>query len=299
LGCRRWLQRLSTIFSFIGELKNEQGDLEKPLTLEKTEYLPALEGLQWENAEDPNRAISRELQRQFKREKVDIKIIKAESDANAKFELFQRLNTGGTALSEQEVRNCLLIMLDREVYDWVAGLSKNDMFLEACPISQRQEDEAFAMELVIRFFVNRYFSEDETIDSSDIGEYLTKRMKSLFINKDFDLNSEKEIFESTFRIFAEALSDSSFRRFNKTKNKHEGPFLLSLYEVFSPVVSDIVEKGSINDAADYNKTLFPKIENLSKTIASNPDYIEATKPGTRSINRFSKLVVLGRSVFGS
>ncbi len=44
------LQRLSTIFSFMGIYKNEDGELEKPLILNKTDYLPALENLCWDDS---------------------------------------------------------------------------------------------------------------------------------------------------------------------------------------------------------------------------------------------------------
>jgi hypothetical protein len=43
------LQRLSTIFQFMGILRGENGKCLDPLTLEGTKYLPALKGMQWEN----------------------------------------------------------------------------------------------------------------------------------------------------------------------------------------------------------------------------------------------------------
>ena len=43
-----------------------------------------------------------DIKRVFKREKIDIKIIKRESQDDTKFELFQRLNTGGSKLSDQK-----------------------------------------------------------------------------------------------------------------------------------------------------------------------------------------------------
>jgi uncharacterized protein with ParB-like and HNH nuclease domain len=41
------LQRLSTIFQFVGILKDEDGNFEDPLVLDKTKYLPALENIKW------------------------------------------------------------------------------------------------------------------------------------------------------------------------------------------------------------------------------------------------------------
>ena len=42
------LQRLSTIFSFMNKLKNEEGGIREPFTPEATKYLPSLKGRKWE-----------------------------------------------------------------------------------------------------------------------------------------------------------------------------------------------------------------------------------------------------------
>src|SRR5215203_2108938 len=46
------LQRLSTIFEFLGALKNEDGTPVEPSTLQGTAYLPSLEGLKWESDDE-------------------------------------------------------------------------------------------------------------------------------------------------------------------------------------------------------------------------------------------------------
>ena len=47
------LQRLSTIFQFLGILKDHNNKPVAPLVLEKTKYLPALEDIQWESESAP------------------------------------------------------------------------------------------------------------------------------------------------------------------------------------------------------------------------------------------------------
>lgn len=58
----------------------------------------------WNNTEVSENSFTSEQRIDFKRAKLDINIIKRSSDADAKYELFQRLNTGGTALSPQEIQ---------------------------------------------------------------------------------------------------------------------------------------------------------------------------------------------------
>ena len=48
------LQRLSTIYQFAGVLKDESGKDMDPLVLEKTKYLPSLEGRKWDDPSNPN-----------------------------------------------------------------------------------------------------------------------------------------------------------------------------------------------------------------------------------------------------
>jgi len=101
------VQRLSTIFQFVGIFKDEEEKLMPPLVLQKTDYLPSFAGVQWEN-EVKELSFTKEQQLFFKRARMDVIIMKKESDPNTKYELFQRLNTGGSLLSDQEVRNCLM-----------------------------------------------------------------------------------------------------------------------------------------------------------------------------------------------
>ena len=46
------LQRLSTIFQFMGVLKDEKSEKVPPLVLEKTKYLPSLENKKWQDSND-------------------------------------------------------------------------------------------------------------------------------------------------------------------------------------------------------------------------------------------------------
>src|SRR5262249_30020272 len=99
------LQRMSTVLEFVGELKNATGDVQPYSVLEGTDLLPSLADKYWKplNEDDPQ-ALSVEQQLQIKRVRVRLEILRKESDEDAKFELFQRLNTGGSPLSPQEVR---------------------------------------------------------------------------------------------------------------------------------------------------------------------------------------------------
>jgi hypothetical protein len=86
-------QRLSTIYEFVGILKDRVGNLLPPLVLEETNYLPSLMGKKWEDSEHPENSLTPTQRLMIKRSKIDVNILIKENDPSAKYELFQRLHT--------------------------------------------------------------------------------------------------------------------------------------------------------------------------------------------------------------
>jgi uncharacterized protein with ParB-like and HNH nuclease domain len=93
------LQRLSTIFELAGVLRDEEGKKLAALTLEKTKYLPAMDGKVW-SSEFGDTHLDQAQRLYIKRAKIDVKIIKKESTQSSKYEMFQRLNTGGPPVAD-------------------------------------------------------------------------------------------------------------------------------------------------------------------------------------------------------
>ena len=90
------LQRLSTIYQFVGILKDENGNLIPPLTLQATEYLPSLVGKIWNDIEYPEGSIQGLTPNQrllIKKAKIDVQIMLSRSNNQLKYDLFHRLNT--------------------------------------------------------------------------------------------------------------------------------------------------------------------------------------------------------------
>src|SRR5579871_3292810 len=105
------VQRLSTILQLVGELEDGERHPVPALTLQGTKFLPSLQDKTWGESDDEDSpsTLTSTQRIDVKRAKLDLKIIKRESDPAAKYELFQRLNAFGSQLTPQEVRNCLAI----------------------------------------------------------------------------------------------------------------------------------------------------------------------------------------------
>jgi uncharacterized protein with ParB-like and HNH nuclease domain len=285
------LQRLSTIFEFMGILKDDNGKLINPLKLIKTNYLPSLEGKIWEPGSEED--INRFTQAQrliIKRAKLDIQIVKRESDDDAKFELFQRLNTGGSALSAQEVRNCLLVMLDKDRFNWLNRLANNTDFLECISITERSIKESYNNELVLRFVIYRNLEADEIARSSELNEFITNKMIDFVQNNTIDFQKEEEVFIKTFRLMNKTLGDSSFRKYDAEKDKFKGAFSISAFEAIVPGFSSNIDTLITREKND--------IETKIKSIWSIPRFIEHSGAGLRASDRVIHLFAIGREIFG-
>lgn len=287
------LQRLSTILSFQGKLRDENNKICKPLTLSSTKYLPGLKGMKWDCPDDPEHEIDIEVKRIFKREKIDIKIIKKESEGDTKFELFQRLNTGGTKLSDQEVRNCMLLMVNNEAYYWLKDLSSYPDFNTSLPITEKQEEESYALELAFRYIVHRHYNEDIKKLHTDVGPYLDAELNAIFkTGSGFDYTKEKVIFHKAFSLIAKALGEDSFKKYNHTKKRYEGAISLPVFEAVTFGISKAIESQKYND-----EMLIEKIIIQTKALTNHAKFIEILDKRVRPLDRMVSMNELGMELF--
>lgn len=176
------LQRISTVFEFAGLLRNPDGGILPASTLHGTKYLPSLEGMNWElkAGVKSGREIGKALQIQIKRARLRVEILKPESDPLAKYELFQRLNTGGMELSEQEVRNCVAVMLNKPLYNWLMKAATYTAFIQTTNLTEDAIQKQAAVELVLRFVAFRHVPYNSSLD---VHPYLDNAMLQLSAGK--------------------------------------------------------------------------------------------------------------------
>jgi hypothetical protein len=282
------LQRLSTILQFVGILRDEYGELVEPLVLEATQYLPSLAGRVWDQ---PNRSMSSfDVSQRLlvKRSKIDVSIILKESDDKSKYELFQRLNTGGSPLSDQEVRNSILVMMNRKLYEWIRQLSTDEAFRETVALSDRAIEEQFDMELVLRFLVFRTLPRAKLKTVGDMGDFLTDQTVELAESENFDYRREEEAFKATFSVLREQLGSDAFRRYDAAKRRFVGGFSISAFEVIGLGVGHHYEKVRRNQAQIIQK---------AQRIWSDPSFTDNSGSGVRASSRLPKIIPLGRQLF--
>lgn len=228
------VQRLSTLFRFMGTLRNAEGEIDEPEPLIAGDYLESLEGVVWNDSvvaapQVDLTYLSEAQQRFFKRARLDFQIVEHTSDEQAKFDLFQRLNSGAH-LSEQEARNCLAVMLDPSFFRWLQQLALHSSFSQTVSISERQEEEAYGVELALRYLSIVTAERSDLSGLSDVSEFLTSRMRGFIESSDFDRSFERDRFIDIFSWLNDALGESAFKRWDPAKNKFSGRFTVSAFE---------------------------------------------------------------------
>ena len=283
------LQRLSTIFEFVGILREESGELRAPTSLEGTRFLPSLVNKRWApSAVETGDGIGSPQQLQIKRARMRVEILKQESDPQAKYELFQRLNTGGENLSEQEIRNCVGVMLNPEFQKWLLQLASNIDFLTTIDQTEVAIERQIQVELSLRFFAFRNITYKTGLD---VHEYLDDALVKMATNGDFDFSAEAAVFIRTFAILNSSLGGLAFKRWNGTD--FGGKFLMSVFEVVALGVSRNID--AIDALGDGASREF--VKERCRLLWLDATFAKNSGAGVRGTSRLSNLLPLAKDFF--
>ncbi|QWG71333.1 DUF262 domain-containing protein [Bacillus mycoides] len=283
------LQRLSTILEFTGLLKREDDELTPPSKLVGTDFLPSLEDKMWENKYDIENSFTPQQRFKLKRAKLDINIIKETSDDDSKYELFQRINTGGTHLEPQEIRNCLLIMINQSFFDWSHKLKENTNFQSCLPLTDKQSLEQYDMELIMRYLISRYSNTSEIKGNEDIQDFITKQIINFIKNDKINYINEEEIFNKTFEYLNSVLSDDIFRKYNHQKQKFQGALSLVAFEALIPGIAENINQLSLLSLEESKAKIIH--------LYTDEKFVEITTNRPRPVNRLKQLTDFSREYF--
>jgi len=274
------VQRVSTLLQLSGNL---QGYF--PLKMTTSKYLPHLEGLTFEN-------LSPDIKRIFRRGKIGVNIILTENSINAQYELFQRLNSGGLHLEDQEIRNCLLIMLDNKFYEKINKLKDYSNFKSCLSIKDDAFKKEFHMELILRYLISKLDIVDYSeynMSKSKFSEFIDKEITRIIESKKVDLDKEIEVFKKTFDWLHLVLGKNAFKKFKDDKSDFQGAFSISSFESIVPGVANNIDK-----ITSLNKSEFEKIV---IDMYLSDDFNTFTTHGVKALTRFKKLSKFTKEYF--
>lgn len=282
------LQRLSTILEFSGMLKGPEGEKIKHSTLEGTKFLPSLADKCWQVWNEGDSAIDKSMQMQIKRARIRVEILLKESDENAKYELFQRLNTGGARLSEQEVRNCVAVMINPEFYKLLKKLAEVEEFRLTINQTDKALEKQAGIELVLRYFAFRHHPYKKGLD---VHEYLDESLVELSRNNAIDWDEESKLFKKTFNLLNESLGENAFKRWNG--KKFGGMFLMSLYETIAYGISQNLEEIEQKGKKEQKEFILTR----AKELWDDNNFVKNSGAGVRGTTRLTNLLPMAVGFF--
>lgn len=286
------VQRLGTIFEFLGILRSPSGETKEPLVLRGTKLLPELEGYSFSEQPGAESHFGVPLQLDFKRSRLDVEIILKESDPSTKYELFERLNTGGSKASDQEVRNCVLVWINEGLFDWLKeDLSEYEHFQQCVQLPDRLEGQQYRVELVLRFLALHRIAVEHLRGVKDLGEFLNDKNREIASDKKFDRENYERTFKGTFRLLSAAAENNAFRKYNSSTQGFGGPFLISAFEAVALGVAYNIDRWLAMDSEMAADAIRDRINRLWDQRGFT------TGTGVSASDRMQKSIPFGRRFF--
>lgn len=286
------LQRISTILEFMGMLREPGGLATRaPTVLSATKYLPSLSNVVWEPSDqieeipkEDQIPLEKHHQLAIRRARIGVEILKRPSDNDTKYDLFQRLNAGGTPANAQELRNCIVIMVSAGYFSFLKFLADNGDFRGVISATDDQLERQRHMEWATRFLVHSYCKYDGKLD---VEEYIDEGIVRLASKGDTE--EPRGRFESTFAILNRVFGGDALRRFEN--NGHSGRVGLAAFECIAIGVGHNIKE--IMKLSERDNFVRKKV----RSFWSSPELPRFFAPGLRGTIRIQRTVPFGKQWF--
>ena len=278
------LQRISTVLEFMGLLRDHQTGRPLPAShLVRAGHKPRLPSIQGMVFSE----LSLQARLSIKRAGCRVEVIKIGSKPTMKYEVFERLNTGGSELSPQEVRNCIFRATNPNFVEWIESLAAFPAFADNLCMSELQESTMFDRGLILRYFtMKNAYKEFE----HDVEPFITDFIRQVLEEeRDFNRDHEESIFKETFQCISNALKEDSWRHYRD--GKHKGPLSVYVFETVSTGVAvNIAHVRPIS--SDRLRQMIIKFKQL-------PKFIDNTGAGANIKSKLHARIDFACSYFGS
>lgn len=219
------VQRLTTIHRFVS----------KGEPLSDLEYLKQLQGKKFTELDVV-------LRRRLQQTQIFVNVIEPQTPDDVKFDVFRRINTGGSPLTAQEIRHCMSRSRSRDLLKNLTSLSS---FHQATDNAFRHERRMADREVALRFCAFRSlasltdYREFNSLDSFLLD--FTRRVDGVHANK--PPMSEPELaritsdFDRAMRAGAAVFGNAAFRKYPPGGNRR-GPLNRALFESWAVALAD-------------------------------------------------------------
>ncbi len=222
------------------------------------------------------------LQTKFEDKKLWIYVIKPSVPLPMVYDIFHRINTGGTQLTRQEVRNCFYIGPATRL---LKELSEQEQFRQAIDggISPKRMKDR---EAVLRYLAFRIFGY-KTNYKNDMDAFLGEAMKKINHMEDKKIDNLRRDFERVMKLTYDFFGDRNFRLPTASTRGRVNIALLESVSYFFALKSDAFLQK-------HKKKILKNYEILLK----NPIFIDAIRYSTGDTRRVRNRFDLAQKILG-
>lgn len=204
------------------------------------------------------------LQSKIEDKKLTVFVLKPSTPMVVIYDLFNRINTGGTQLNRQEVRNCIFIGRSTQL---LKELSEQEYFKQA--INWGVKDTRMKdREVVLRYIAFRWFNYENTY-SGDMSDFVESAMKKINKMEEEEIHLIKEDFK---RVMEWSFSIWQYRNFRIPTEKTRGTINTAILETICNYLSH-----RDDDFLGRNKET---IEDNYQTLIKDEIYYDAVTKST-------------------
>lgn len=269
------LQRISSVLQFV-----EPATIElESFALDGCDIIKDLNGKSYSD-------LPLSLKLRLKRSTLRTIVIKRQSKSFLRYEMFKRLNTGGSLLSPQEIRNCSARMLGDEgaqFYAFLKELADNEDFkVTTQTLAQEDMEQKANEELVLRFFAAKNARD---IFRGSVRDWLDDFMEGVLLkSRAFDVSKEKKIFSDLFEHIAAKLGENAFVKFRG--NKPLGGL--------APAYFEAVAIGAYEALNELKSKPESKVRKAITELVQSEDFRAVTGPGANNKTKLQTRISLAR-----
>ncbi|NVJ01689.1 DUF262 domain-containing protein [Myxococcus sp. AM009] len=244
------LQRISTLMHFIADPPELLAEIKKSSPLRLSEELSTLTTFRNKTYAD----LPTPIQLAFTKRSLRVTALSDKSDRKVRFELFERLNTGGVALTPQEVRACIY---RGGFARFLTKLAADSNYSKLVKLQKKRQDDGTREELVLKFFA--YLERVDQFDG-DVKNFLTEYMQDA--SSKFDVDRNREFFLKVVGELA-AIQDGPILR----SGYHSTP--LNQFEAIMVGAGRLIKSGK-------------PVRRPKKGWLDDPELVQASTKGTNT-----------------
>ena len=247
------VQRLTTIYRYVTEPAEKLGEVA---------YLHDLESQGFEE-------LTALFRRRLNGTQFVAHVIDPQTPYRVKFDIFRRINTGGTPLSAQEIRHCMSKTRSRE---FLKNLVNDESFVTATGGALRNHPRMADREVALRFIAFRLFDSDDYVQHGSFDEFLGFVTKRLDDPAGDDLGKLRREFVNGMTNGYAVFGENAFRKWPWDATR-KSPINRALFESWGTVLADYDETDIQNAAHDL-------VARAREMMTSDLEFIDSISSAT-------------------